>query len=44
MYTKVLGEDISQTRLHELWGEMDTDLTGEIDLDEFSSQIKKCCS
>jgi Ca2+-binding EF-hand superfamily protein len=38
---KVLGEDISQTRLHELWGEMDTDLTGEIDLDEFSTNALK---
>merc|ERR1719240_679334 len=34
---KVLGEDISQTKLHILWGEMDTDLTGEIDLAEFST-------
>jgi Ca2+-binding EF-hand superfamily protein len=34
---KVLGEEISETRLHQLWAEMDTDLTGEIDLAEFSS-------
>merc|ERR1712118_538717 len=35
--TKVLGEEITQTKLHILWGEMDTDLTGEIDLAEFSA-------
>jgi Ca2+-binding EF-hand superfamily protein len=34
---KVLGEEISQTKLHLLWGEVDVDLSGEIDLAEFST-------
>jgi hypothetical protein len=38
---KVLGEEISPARLQQLWAEMDTDLTGEIDLEEFSTNALK---
>jgi Ca2+-binding EF-hand superfamily protein len=34
---KVLGEPLSDTKLKEFWAALDTDLTGEIDIDEFAS-------
>jgi Ca2+-binding EF-hand superfamily protein len=34
---KVLGESLSDAKLKEFWAALDTDLTGEIDIDEFAS-------